>query len=178
MQSGYDLSHLTPDTFEHLVNSLALRVLGAGHTGFGPGPDGGRDGYFEGTAPYPSESERWSGRWYIQSKFHAPHLSKDAEKWLLARIEEELAAFSAPDNTKRVWPDNWIVATNVAVSGSPGNGTFDRARQLVAAARPALADRFALWNGQKIVDLLMTYPDVARRYGHFLTPGHTGSARR
>ena len=30
---------------------------------------------FEGEAPYPSETERWNGRWYIQSKFHAPQLS-------------------------------------------------------------------------------------------------------
>src|SRR5713226_2753857 len=83
MPDSYDLSQLNPTSFEHLVNALALRVLGAGHTGFAPGPDGGRDGYFEGEAPYPSASDRWKGRWFIQSKFHKPHLSKDPQGWLL-----------------------------------------------------------------------------------------------
>ena len=55
---SYELHKLDSNTFEHLVNMLALRVLGAGHTGFGPGSDGGRDGYFEGEAPYPSTSTR------------------------------------------------------------------------------------------------------------------------
>jgi hypothetical protein len=44
----YDLTRFDPDAFEHMVNLLALKVLGAGTTGFGPGADGGRDGYFEG----------------------------------------------------------------------------------------------------------------------------------
>src|SRR5690242_5073460 len=86
----YKLSNLDPNTFEHLVNMLALRVLGLGHTSFGPGSDAGRDGYFEGEAPYPSASDRWSGIWFIQSKFHRPHLSKDPQKWLVERIREEL----------------------------------------------------------------------------------------
>src|SRR3954471_5867073 len=72
MAQAYDLTRLDESSFEHLANFLALRVLGAGHTGFGPGPDGGRDGYFQGEAPYPSKVERWTGNWYVQSKFHAP----------------------------------------------------------------------------------------------------------
>ena len=53
MPDSYDLTHLDAHSFEQMVNMLALTVLGAGHTGFGPGADGGRDGFFEGTAPYP-----------------------------------------------------------------------------------------------------------------------------
>jgi hypothetical protein len=45
MSDSYELSNLDPSAFEHLVNFLAWRVLEAGHTGFGPGSDGGRDGY-------------------------------------------------------------------------------------------------------------------------------------
>ncbi|MEH2231692.1 MAG: hypothetical protein V7K71_19055 [Nostoc sp.] len=48
MPDSYDLTQLDPNTFEHLVNNLALRALGLGLTGFSPGSDGGRDGYFEG----------------------------------------------------------------------------------------------------------------------------------
>tara|TARA_R110002073_G_scaffold336537_2_gene534852 strand:+ start:271 stop:4170 length:3900 start_codon:yes stop_codon:yes gene_type:complete len=171
----HELHNLGSHTFEHLVNTLALRVLGAGHTGFGPGSDGGRDGLFEGEAPYPSETDRWNGTWYIQSKFHAPHLSKDPQKWLLAQIKEELEAFSKP-NSKRAWPDNWIIASNIDPSGVPRTGCFDKARDLVLAARPELVERFDIWGGQKIIDYLHLYSDVARQYGHFITPGHVLAA--
>lgn len=112
MPESYDLTKLDPNSFEHLVNMLALRVLGGGHTGFGPGADGGRDGYFEGEAPYPGTADRWSGRWYIQSKFHKPHLSNDPQKWLIQQIDDELKEFSK-SGSSRIWPDNWIVATNI-----------------------------------------------------------------
>jgi hypothetical protein len=144
----YDLTSLEPNTFEHMVNALALAVLGSGATGFGPGADGGRDGYFEGEAPYPSVSERWTGVWYIQSKFHKPHLSDDPQKWLLEKIIEELKEFAKPD-TKRKWPANWIVATNIDPSGVPETGAFDRARELVKAKRPELASRFHIWGGPR-----------------------------
>ena len=68
MPEPFELSRLHPDAFEHLANTLAMKVLGLGHTAFGPGPDGGRDGYYEGEAPYPSDAEHWSGVWYLQSK--------------------------------------------------------------------------------------------------------------
>jgi hypothetical protein len=61
MTDAYDLHRLGPREFENLVNFLALKTLGLGHTGFGPGADGGRDGYFEGEAPYPGDRDRWSG---------------------------------------------------------------------------------------------------------------------
>lgn len=169
------LSGLEPAAFEHLVNALALKVLGAGSTGFGPGPDAGRDGWFEGEAPYPSASQRWKGVWYIQSKFHAPHLSKDAQKWLLHQIKAELRAFSDPAS-KRVWPDNWIVATNIDLSAAAASGTFDQARRLVQKARPSLTRRFHIWGGRKLCDFLSDYPEVGKRFGHFLTPGHVLAA--
>lgn len=170
MTETYDLGKLDPNTFEHIANTLAMRVLGLGHTTFGPGRDGGRDGYYEGEAPYPSETERWSGVWYLQSKFHAPHLTTDAQKWLLSQIEAELKAFAG--DPKRTWPDNWIVVTNVDVTAVPGTGSFDRAREMVATARPQMAGRFAIWGGSKVIALLSHYPAVAQRYAHFITPGH------
>ena len=175
MPESYDLTKLDPNSFEHMVNLLALRVLGSGHTGFGPGSDGGRDGYFEGEAPYPSQSERWSGRWYIQSKFHKPHLSKDPQKWLIERVDEELKEFAKPDS-KRKWPDNWILASNIEPSGAPATGAFDVTRERVKAARPQLDNHFHIWGGSKILQLLALHPEVAEYYAQFLTPGYVLSA--
>ncbi len=170
MSSAYDLAHLDPNSFQHMVNALALRVLGTGSTGFGPGPDGGRDGYFEGEAPYPSPVDRWSGRWFIQSKFHAPHLSRDAQKWLINEIKTEISTFTE-SRGGRNWPDIWI-ASNVVPSPAPSSGAFDVSLELVGKAHPKLKDRFHIWGGDKILDLLNQHQDIARRYGHFLTPGH------
>jgi hypothetical protein len=170
MVDSYDLSKLDPASFEHLVNAIALRVLGAGHTGFGPGKDGGRDGYFEGTAPYPSTEELWSGKWYIQSKFHKPHLSTNSQQWLREQVKSELELFIKPKSL-RVWPTNWILATNIELSGAPVSGTFDKCREFVSKVNPSLSARFHIWGGDKILHFLATYPDVAKQYAHLMTPG-------
>ena len=167
---SYELTRLDTKTFEHLANSLALHVLGSGHTMFGPGKDGGRDGYFEGTAPYPSTADQWSGRWYIQSKFHAPHLSKDHHDWLVEQVSSEIKEFSKPQ-TKRIWPDNLIIVTNIDPSGVPHTGAYDRARAIVEAARPELTGRFHIWGGKKVLDLLQDFPNVANAYFELISSG-------
>lgn len=168
MAYSYELTQLDPLSFEHMINSLALRVLGSGATGFGPGRDGGRDGYFEGEAPYPSVTDHWRGIWYIQSKFMLPTPGGDPHQWLFNQIDKELKAFDK--GAPRKWPDNWIVATNVDPSGVAETGCFDRVRELIRKARPQM--KFALWGGRKILDLLQEYPRVAEQYGHFLTSGN------
>jgi hypothetical protein len=170
MTESFDLNQLEPNAFEHLVNLLALRVLGPGHTGFGPGSDGGRDGYFEGEAPYPSEVERWSGCWYIQSKFLKAS-QKNPQRWLLEQIKAELKEFKEPDSRRKL-PDNWIIATNVDPSGTPQTGSFDKAKELVGKEYPQLKNRFHIWGGRKILDFLALYPQASTYYRHFLTPGH------
>ncbi len=169
--SDFDLSGLSSHTFEHMVNAIALRVLGAGLSTFGPGPDGGRDGLFEGRAPYPSQSDQWNGIWYIQSKFHAPNLSKDHNKWLIEQAKQELDAFANPEAARRL-PSIWILATNVDPSGSPDSGAFDTIRAMVQARLPSVGDRFSIWSGSKIKAWLSQYRDIAERYGHFITPGN------
>ncbi|RWQ20553.1 hypothetical protein [Mesorhizobium sp.] len=166
----FELTRLDGNTFEHLANMLALKVLGSGHTGFGPGPDAGRDGYFEGTADYPSQVENWSGTWYLQSKFHAPHLSTDPQKWLVDQIKTEIKLFS-DNNTTRQWPDNWIVITNIDPSGAAQTGSFDRALEAVKKVRPSLAKHFHIWGGRKVLDLLALNPEIADYYAEFITPG-------
>ncbi|MEQ1828947.1 MAG: hypothetical protein ABL921_23495 [Pirellula sp.] len=170
MPDTYDLSHLDSTAFEHLVNAIAMRELGAGHTGFGPGADAGRDGYFEGTAPYPSDTDRWSGVWYLQSKFHKPHLSTDCQKWIQTQVANEIKQFQEAQH--RQWPDNWIVATNIDISAVGESGTFDVLKKQVGDANPKLEKRFDVWGGRKILDFLTKYPDIRDEYCHFLTPGH------
>lgn len=168
MTQSYDLTQLDSASFEHLVNFLSLKVLGNGATGFAPGPDGGRDGYFKGEAPYPSQSEKWSGVWYIQSKFHKPSLSPSANKWLIGEVKKEIASYLEP-RTRREIPEIWIIATNIDPSGVSQTGAFDVINRMVMEK---LGIKFDIWGGRKILDLLIEHPAAASYYGHFLTPGH------
>lgn len=171
--TAYSLNGLGADAFEHLVVELAQHVIGLGVTGFGPGPDGGRDAYFRGRAPYPSDTEAWGGIWHIQAKFHAPNLSSDHHKWLYKQVKAEVKAYKDPNNARRP-PNNWIVATNINASGTPNAGSFDRCVQLVAAELPTV--NFDIWQGNKILGLLTRHGNTANRYRHLLTPGHAISA--
>jgi hypothetical protein len=169
MTNTYDLTQLDANSFENMVNFLAIRVLGKGVSGFAPGADGGRDGYFKGEAPYPSDKNKWSGIWFIQSKFHKPHLSTNAQKWLIGQVKEEIQSFLKPNARKL--PENWIIATNIDPSGVPETGAYDQIQKLV---KKELGKdiRFDIWGGRKILDFLAADPAVANHYGHFLTPGN------
>lgn len=175
MADSYDLSKLGPEAFENIVNFLALKTLGLGSTGFGPGADGGRDGYFEGEAPYPSATKPWKGVWYIQSKFHKPHLSKDPQKWLIEQVKKEIEAFDQ-QGSDRIWPNNWIIATNIDPSGKPETGSFDAIKAMLKKSPGGNKVNVHVWGGRKILDLLALHGDVAKYYGHFLTPGHVLTA--
>ena len=50
----YDLSRLSSRSFEQLIQSLAIKVLGPGIVVFGDGPDGGREAIFERKLDYPT----------------------------------------------------------------------------------------------------------------------------
>jgi len=173
MSNSYDLTQLDSHSFEHMVNSLALTVLGKGVTGLAQGADGGRDGLLTGEAPYPTDSDRWSGTWYIQSKFHKPHLSRDPQKWLISEIKTEISEFI--EHSGRVIPDIWIIATNIEPSGTSSTGAYDTIKE---AVEEAFGDdiKFDIWGGRKILDFLAQDPQVAIQFGHFLTPGHVLSA--
>ncbi|WP_312515376.1 hypothetical protein [Massilia sp.] len=164
-----ELSKLNPQAFENLVNLLALKTLGSGVSGFGPGADGGRDGYFEGSAPYPSTSERWDGVWYLQSKFYSG--ISNGQKWLIEQVKKEIALFDN-ENSDRIWPRNWIIASNIDPSGKPETGSFDAIRQLLKNSSGGKDTRLAIWGGRKILDLLALNHEISSYYRQFLTPGH------
>lgn len=173
MSDAYELSQLDPNSFEHLVNFLALKVLGKGVTGFAQGADGGRDGYLVGEAPYPSESDRWRGNWCIQSKFHKPHLSKNPQVWLINEVKKEIESYSGSET--RIPPDIWIIATNIEPSGNVKTGSYDAIKELVEEYF-GVGYKFDIWGGRKILDFLSEDHNAASYYGHFLTPGNVLTA--
>ncbi|KGD76114.1 NACHT domain-containing protein [Pantoea vagans] len=168
MPESHELSQLDSNSFEHLVNALALNELGKGITGFATGPDGGRDGYLSGKANYPTTTECWEGTWFIQSKFHKPHLSTNAQTWILNEVKKEIEKFSS--GLRHTAPDNWIIATNVDLSGAIHKGTYDKIKNEVLKYNENI--NVDIWGGSKIIAFIIRNPDIAKAYGHFLTPGH------
>jgi hypothetical protein len=99
----------------------------------------------------------------------APAISSNPQKWLQQQIKSEIEEFQR-QNSGRVLPDNWIIATNVDPSAGV-NGTFEKVREQIAEVDADLAKRTHIWGGRKILDLLSKYPDVLRHYGGLLTSG-------
>src|SRR5206468_5053880 len=99
----YDLAGLSADSFEQLIQSLSLKVIGPGGVVFGAGPDGGRDATFEGRMNYPSPTDPWNGYLVMQAKF-LQRTSGDTRKdgnWLLERLKVEIATFADPTRRLR-----------------------------------------------------------------------------
>lgn len=92
VRRDYRLHELSWQEFEHLCTQLCLSWLGEGFTPFAAGPDGGRDGKFEGEANcFPSEATPLVGKVVLQAKHTAsPGAScSDPEFERLLRGEEE-----------------------------------------------------------------------------------------
>lgn len=65
----YAYEDLSEKQFEQLVVFVCQRLLGMSVKGFAPGPDGGRDAFFSGTAElHPSKASPWIGKVVIQAK--------------------------------------------------------------------------------------------------------------
>ncbi|MGZ8262453.1 MAG: NACHT domain-containing protein, partial [Methylotenera sp.] len=103
------------------------------------------------------------------------HLSKDPQKWLIEQVKKEIEAFGQ-QGSDRIWPNNWIIATNIDPSGKPETGSFDAIKAMLKKSPGGNKVNVHVWSGRKILDLLALHGDVAKYYGHFLTPGHVLTA--
>lgn len=67
--SRFPIHQLHDAEFEELVTLICRQILGPGVTSFAPGPDGGKDAKFEGTAvAFPSPADPAYGKFIIQAK--------------------------------------------------------------------------------------------------------------
>lgn len=65
----FEFDQMGEDDFEAMVIDLCNNLLGIGVHSFTKGRDGGKDGFFTGTAKsYPSEAKPWSGDFIVQAK--------------------------------------------------------------------------------------------------------------
>jgi hypothetical protein len=168
----YDLSGLSPRSFEQLIQAIAIKVLGYRVQIFGDGPDGGREATFEGPVPYPTTGDHWDGYGVIQAKFHQrPNRRASDADWALRQLQEELKKYaSAKDNRRK--PEYYIFATNVILTPVQERGSKDRAiRQLEDFKRHSSLQDYDIWDYDKLRGYLDQFEDIRRAYVAWITPG-------
>ena len=111
----YRLENLSEDDFESLINMLCQKVLGNGTVSFARGKDGGRDARFEGTANcYPSEVEKWSGKFIIQAKHTTDYKASCSDNPFFGNksslINDEIEKVKVLKNNGEI--DNYLLFTN------------------------------------------------------------------
>ena len=172
----YDLTRLGTREFEHLVQALALRVLGAKVEVFGDGRDGGREATFDGRTRYPEPDAPWEGYGVLQAKFHqrprdpaanatwlCSEVNAEAEQWLNRRRGEL-------GNTRR--PKYMIFATNVILSAVPGSGGIDKVKETLRSVASSMGlHDWALWHHDQICRFLDGHADIRRAYAALTMPG-------
>jgi hypothetical protein len=170
--TDYNFAGLSPRSFEHLVQALAVRILGPGLTVFGDGPDGGREATFQGRMTFPSLSASWDGYCVIQAKFlQRPMGTTHDGQWLLEQVKNELDAYVNP-GTKRTPPEYYIVASNVVLGPAAHAGGKDKLAALFASYGNRLPLRgWAAWDYDQLRTYVDGHRDVRLAYAGWITPG-------
>ena len=168
----YDLSKLSSRSFEHLVQSLAAKVIGPGIVVFGDGPDGGREATFDGEVPYSTDGNLWDGYGVFQAKFLTRSRgSKEDGDWAIAQLDRELAKYSEPKSELRI-PDYFVFATNVVLTAVKDAGSKDKVlARLEDFRKKHSLQAYDVWDYDKIRVLLDNNDDVRRGYAAFVTAG-------
>ena len=160
----YDLSRFTSRSFEHLVQSLATRVIGAGIVVFGDGPDGGREATFERKVPYPSTVDPWDGYGVVQAKYRqrSSNVQQDGN-WAVDQLKEELEKYTDPESKLRT-PDYFIYATNIVLTPVNEKGSKDRVIAVLEDFKKQSSLRdYAIWDYDQIRSFLDACEDVRKR---------------
>lgn len=119
----YDFNHIGEDDFEGLVVDLCNSLLGIGVHSFTKGPDGGKDGFFDGTAQYyPSTNAPWIGKFIIQAKHTTEIGASCADNSFFANqtsvVNKEIQRLVQMRNDKGQTFDCYLLFTNRKLPGA------------------------------------------------------------
>lgn len=167
---NYDLDRLGDKQFEHLIQALLKKIIGAGTITFGEGADGGREATYTGKAPYPSSADPWEGEWLFQAKFHNTRQigPEKARKEVLNDLRTELEKVTLKQKRRC---DNYILATNVPLSSVAELGTHDKIAHKIVPEFIGKIPHIHVWGYDDLSRFLDGSPDIRRTYMHLITPG-------
>jgi hypothetical protein len=163
----YDLNRLGHDGFEKMCQALTVHVLGHGtKIHVGPGPDGGRDAWFDGkTERFPDLDTPWDGYIVMLAMYSQPRdnpaASINALRHRIKKAFERWSGRSARDIRR---PDYIILATNLQLATD--DSQLRHLTTLINFHADELGLRgWLLWDETRIADLLDIYPDVRHAVG-------------
>lgn len=162
----YDFDQLNEDAFEALVIDLCNDLLGIGVQSFTKGPDGGKDGFFTGTAQsYPSKTEPWKGEFIIQAK-HTTDLSAScSDNEFFSNqgsvINKEIKRLKERRSNNGQTFDCYLVFTNRKL---PGAAHTDIKKHLQDELGIQNADIHGIEYLTRLVELK---PELVKKYGLF-----------
>ena len=172
----YDFSRFSPQSFERLIQALALAVSGPRLQIFGAGRDGAREATYEGHLALGAAA--WDGYTVFQAKHRLfpGQPAKDAD-WLIGELDGELDKFADPKRNLRR-PDFYVLASNVRLSASAadavgkGEGGIDKVmRHLKDKANQIGIKDVCLWHADTLSSLLDNHPGVRQSYDFWVQPG-------
>lgn len=122
----FHLHDLNAAEFEQLVAQICRELMGIGITSFAPGPDGGKDAKFEGTATaFPSTAAPASGKFIVQAK----HTSSPVASCSDSDFETTLIGKEIP-KIKRLFDEgrlsHYVIFTNRRKTGGAEDRIPDR----------------------------------------------------
>lgn len=169
----YDLTGLSPRSFEQLIQAIALQEVSPKTIIFGDGTDGGREAIFQGKTNYNSGDEPWDGYIVLQAKF-CQRPTNDTKKdggWAIAQLKKELEDFANPEK-RRKKPEYYIFVTNVVLTPVLEKGSKDRASKVFEEYQETVAIKdYDIWDYDKICRFIDANDDIRRTYAAWITPG-------
>jgi len=168
----YDFKGLSPRSFEHLVQAIAVAEIGLRVTVFGDGRDGGREATFDGSTS-PGSPFEWSGYGVIQAKFRQ-RPTDDSEtdgEWAVEQLRNELADYEKSNPPRRI-PEYFIFSTNVILTPYPELGGKDKVRrELGNWANKHGLKGWAVWDFDQLCTYLDVHEGIRRTFAAWTTSG-------
>jgi len=159
----FNIDGLSPTHFEHLIQSLAKKIIGNGTVTFGgPGTDGGREATFEGKMDYPSSKGSWDGYLVLQCKHSCR--KDDPQGWVIRELRKELDKFLDPTKDLKK-PEYYLMVTNVQMTGVSKNGGKDKIEAVFKEyqAKHGLKG-WGLWDYDEICPFLVIHDEIRTFY--------------
>lgn len=170
--ADYNLSGLSTRSFEQLIQTLAVEIIGPHVRVFGDGPDGQREATFEGRTKYPMEDAPWEGYGVVQAKFRQRPLGTEHDgPWALGELKGELEGFCSSKRRLRK-PEFYVFSTNVVLSPKHETGGKDKAVALIESYRTKIGLKgYAIWDYDQLRTFLDQNQPIFRKYAAFITSG-------
>lgn len=152
----YYLHELSTQEFEELIIQICQGILGMGTINFSEGPDGGRDGKFEGIANlFPSKSGPWSGKFIIQAKRTTNPIASCSDSDFKTKIlDREIPKILKLKTANDI--DNYLLFTNRKLSAEAHKQHLDYLREKIGL------DNINIFGIEKITLWLNSNPSIVQ----------------